>query len=142
MTQDKNTDATCTVAELKDLVRDFIRQRDWEQFHTPKDLGIGLSIEVAELLEHFRFRSDSEIEARLDQPQYRRKVGHELADVLYFVLALSNQLDFDASQLLREKMALSAKRYPIEKARGKNLKYTELDTEEERDLPKEEHGEA
>jgi len=120
-------DNACTVAELRDWVRAFVRQRDWEQFHTPKDLGIGLSIEAGELLEHFRFRTDEEIAERLQQTDFRRQVGHEVADVLYFVLALCNHLGFDAAELLHDKLALSARRYPPDLARGKNLKYTELD---------------
>ena len=120
-------DDACTVAELKEWVRAFVRRRDWEQFHTPKDLGIGLSIEAAELLEHFRFRTDDETAARLREDGFRRQVGHELADVLYFVLAMCNHLDFDAAELLRDKLEFNERRYPADKARGKNLKYTELD---------------
>ena len=80
-----------------------------------------------ELLEHFRFRSDDEIARRLQDEKFLQAVGHELADVLYFVLLMCNKLGLDATQTLREKLALSAARYPIELARGKNLKYTELD---------------
>ena len=92
-------DDTSTVTELKETIRQFVDEREWRQFHTPKDLAVGLSIEAAELLEHFRFRSNEEIE---------------------------EQLDMDASALLRENMAISARRYPVEKARGRNAKYTEL----------------
>ena len=77
-------------------------------------------------MEHFRFRSEEEIKERLRETASRQAVGHELADVLYFVLLMCEQLDMDASTLLREKMAISADRYPIEKARGRNAKYTEL----------------
>ena len=55
------TDQTCTIAQLKEQIRNFVKERDWEQFHTPKDLAIGLSVEAAELLEHFRFQSDTDI---------------------------------------------------------------------------------
>ncbi|MEC8646464.1 MAG: nucleotide pyrophosphohydrolase [Candidatus Latescibacterota bacterium] len=119
-------DNTSTVAELKGIVRQFVDERDWRQFHTPKDLAIGISVEAAELLEHFRFRSEEEIKERLKETASRQAVGHELADVLYFVLLMCEQLDMDASTLLREKMAISAGRYPVEKARGRNAKYTEL----------------
>ena len=120
-------DRTTTVDELKSQVRGFVTERDWDQFHFPKDLAIGLAIEAAELLEHFRFRSDEEIAALLGDDAYRREVGHELADVLYFVLLMCTNLRFDASSLLAEKLALSAQRYPIEMARGRNVKYTEFD---------------
>lgn len=124
-------DDSATVAQLKGLVRQFVRQRDWEQFHHPKDVAIGLSIEAAELLEHFRFRDNDEIRARLQRPDCRREIAHELADVLYFVLLMCDYLDFDATQILNDKLALSARRYPVERARGKNLKYTELEGTDE-----------
>lgn len=119
-------DDASTVTELKETIRQFVDEREWRQFHTPKDLAVGLSIEAAELLEHFRFRSNEEIEEQLKESASRQAIGHELADVLYFVLPICEQLDMDASALLREKMAISARRYPVEKARGRNAKYTEL----------------
>ena len=123
-------DHSTPVEALKEQARDFVRQRDWSQFHTPKDLAIGLCTEAAELLELFRFRRDDEIAARLQDPDFRRALGDELADALYFILLLSDNLQLDLSQSLRQKMALSAERYPVDKARGKNLKYTELDNRE------------
>ena len=79
-------DDASTVAELKGIIRQFVDERDWRQFHTPKDLAIGLSIEAAELLEHFRFRSEEEIKERLRETASRQAVGHELADafLLYY----------------------------------------------------------
>jgi dCTP diphosphatase len=128
----EKTDHTCTIAELKNEIRAFVRERDWEQFHFPKDLAIGLSIEAAELLEHFRFRSNEEIAERLQGPGFRQEVSHELADVLYFVLIMCDYLELDATTILAQKMAISAKRYPADKVRGRNLKYTEYESEEER----------
>jgi len=119
-----HSDSTTTIDTLRRSVRQFIEARDWDQFHTPKDLSIGLIIEAGELLEHFRFRSDAEITERLAELEFKQQVSDELADVLYFVLAVSNKLKIDLSSALDAKMALSARRYPIEKARGKNLKYT------------------
>lgn len=113
-----------TLSELTAQIRRFVEERDWAQFHTPKDLAIGLSTEAAEVLEHFRFRSDQEIAARLKDESFRRAVGHELADALYFVLLMCDRFGLDAAQMLEEKLAISAQRYPVEKARGKNLKYT------------------
>ena len=126
----RSSDHDRTVAELKTQIRRFVRERDWEQYHFPKDLAIGLSIEAAELLEHFRFRGNDEIAARLQDEAFLRDIGHELADVLYFVLLMCSYLDLDATTILEEKMALSATRYPVTKARGKNLKYTELEDQE------------
>mgnify|MGYP001202051372 FL=1 len=119
-------DETTPVSELKLLVRRFVEERDWDQFHTPKDLAIGLSVEAAELLEHFRFRSDEEMQLRLRDETRRAEIGHELADVLYFVLLMSANLGYDVSTILRQKLELSAHNYPVEQARGVNEKYTEL----------------
>jgi len=121
-----DNDAHTPVAELKAQVRRFVEERDWDQYHSPKDLAIGLSIEAAELLEHFRFRNDEEIAARLEDANLRREVGHELADVLYFVLLMGANLELDLTTALREKLVISGRRYPVEQSRGRNLKYTEL----------------
>ena len=126
----ETNDQTKTIAELKAQIRRFVRERDWEQYHFPKDLAIGLSIEAAELLEHFRFRSNDEIANRLKNETLLTDIGHELADVLYFVLLMCDYLDLDATHMLEEKLALSAAHYPVDKARGKNLKYTELNDQE------------
>ena len=121
-----DNDAHTPIAELKSRVRRFVEERDWDQYHSPKDLAIGLSIEAAELLEHFRFRDDEEIATRLENEDLRREVGHELADVLYFVLLMGANLELDLTTALREKLTISGRRYPVEQSRGKNLKYTEL----------------
>ena len=122
------TDSTTAVADLKEWIRQFVTERDWDQYHPPKDLAIGLSIEAGELLEHFRFRSDAEMTERLKDADQKQGVAHELADVLYFVLLMCANLDLDATTILREKLAISAQRYPVDQARGRNVKYTELDT--------------
>ena len=126
---DYRDDEATSVSELKGLVRRFVEERDWDQFHTPKDLAIGLSVEAAELLEHFRFRSDEEMEDRLRDEARRAEIGHELADVLYFVLLMSANLGYDVSMILRNKLELSARKYPVDQARGVNVKYTELNTD-------------
>ena len=125
----KISDQTCTIAQLKDQIRHFVEERDWEQFHTPKDLAIGLSVEAAELLEHFRFQSEAEVEEKLADKASLKDIGHELADVLYFVLLMCDRFGLDAAATLEEKLAVSAARYPIARARGKNLKYTQLERE-------------
>ena len=122
-----------TLSQLTAAIRRFVQERDWDQFHTPKDLAIGLSTEAAEVLEHFRFRSDGEIAQRLEDEDFCREVGHELADALYFVLLMCDRFGLDAAEMLQEKMAISAQRYPVDKARGKNLKYTEYQPPTESD---------
>jgi len=122
---DERNDESTPVSELKALVRRFVEERDWDQFHTPKDLAIGLCVEAAELLEHFRFRSNEEMEQRLLVEDRRTDIAHELADVLYFVLLMSANLGYDATTMLRDKLEVSARKYPVEQARGVNEKYTE-----------------
>ena len=124
--EESRSDDTAHVADLKARIRQFVTERDWDQYHFPKDLAIGLSIEAAEVLEHFRFRSNEECAARLEDPEFRRRLGHELADVLYFVLLMCANLGLDATRMLEEKLAISGDRYPVESARGRNLKYTEF----------------
>jgi len=119
-------DKTVPVAVLREEVREFITARDWDQFHPPKDLVIGLITEASELLALFRFRSEAEVETLLADEAFSESVRHELADCLYFILAISNKLDIDLVQALRDKMVLSASRYPIHLAAGRNVKYTDL----------------
>jgi NTP pyrophosphatase (non-canonical NTP hydrolase) len=126
---DERGDEATPVSELKALVRRFVEERDWDQFHTPKDLAIGLSVEAAELLEHFRFRSNEEMDQRLLMEDRRTDIAHELADVLYFVLLMSANLGYDVTTILRDKLEVSARKYPVAKARGVNEKYTELDSD-------------
>ncbi len=118
------SDQTTPLSILRQEVRQFITDRDWAQFHSPKDLAIGLIIEASELLELFRFRNEAEIEALLNEPTFRENLSHELADCLYFILAISHNLDIDMTVALRQKIAISAERYPVEIAKGRNDKYT------------------
>lgn len=113
-------DEQTSVAYLRSLVDRFCYERDWQQ--SPKDLSISMAVEAAKLLEHFRFRTDEEIEALLQHPHERQAVAHEIADVLYHVLALASSIDFDLSAVFRDKMALSAIRYPAPQSANRDLK--------------------
>lgn len=104
--------------ELIDLWVAFRDERDWEQFHNPKDLALGLSIEAAELNELFLWKKPEE--ADLD------KVKEELADVFGFALLLANHYKLDISEIVKAKLQQNAEKYPVEKAKGSNRKYTEL----------------
>jgi dCTP diphosphatase len=117
-------DGETTVGELKALVLEFTRERDWEQFHHPKDLGLALASEVGELLEHFRFKSDAQVKALLDDESAHREVAHELADCLWAVLRLASVCRVDLSSALFEKVDLASKKYPIDQSFGRNDKYT------------------
>jgi len=115
-----------SVAELKRKVQSFCEARDWDQFHNPKDLAIGIVTEASELLEEFRFRSESEGESLMDAAESHQRIEGELADVLFFLLRFAQMFDIDLPSVLKRKLEENERRYPVEKARGKNLKYTDL----------------
>lgn len=110
-------DAMTSVEQLRNLVRQFVRERDWEQFHSPKNLSMSLAIEAGELMEHFQW---------IDGPQSRAltetqiaAVGEELADVICYGIALANQLEIDLASTLIKKMRKNARKYPAEQFRGR-----------------------
>jgi NTP pyrophosphatase (non-canonical NTP hydrolase) len=115
-----------SIDELKLRVKSFCEARDWDQFHGPKDLAIGVSTEAAELLEHFRFQTDEQALALLNDPHSREEIEDELADVLFFLLRFSQRFDVDLNKALIRKIEKSERKYPVEKAKGKNTKYTKL----------------
>ena len=112
------------ISELQEALRRFAAERDWEQFHTPKNLAMSLSIEAAEVLEHFQWLTDEQ--SRNLRPEVREQVGHEIADVFLYLLQLADQLQIDPLTAAEEKLALNAAKYPVEKAKGSSKKYTEL----------------
>jgi NTP pyrophosphatase (non-canonical NTP hydrolase) len=113
------SDDQTTVAELRDVVRQFVDERDWHQFHSPKNLSMSLAIEVAELMEHFQWITTDEAWKVGQGDEKREPVREELADVLCYVLALANELDVDLSSALADKMVKNARKYPIEEYRGR-----------------------
>lgn len=115
-----------TIQELIEEVKAFCEARDWDQFHGPKDLAIGVITEASELLEHFRFQSDEQSLELLKDPHVREEIEDELADVLFFVLRFSQRFDVDLEKALIRKLEKSERKYPVEKAKGKNTKYTKL----------------
>ncbi len=119
-------DPDTNIQELKEQIRAFCERRDWDKYHNAKDLAIGIITESSELLEHFRFKSEAEVEEMLKSPEQKGKISEEMADVLYFLLRLAQRYDIDLSDALKRKMELNEKRYPVEKARGSSKKYTEL----------------
>lgn len=110
--------------EWREMVRQFVADRDWDRHHNPKNLAICLTVEAAEVLEHFIWLPEAE-SAQLDAAK-RRAVGHELADVMQGVIRLADLLGIDLDAAFREKMALNCAKYPPEKVRGRAVKYTEL----------------
>jgi dCTP diphosphatase len=121
-----DTDKKRTIDELLDICIKYRDERDWKQFHNPKDLTLALSIEVAEVLEHFRFKNNDEIEKYFFDEENKKQVAHEVADILYFVLLLSDTLEIDLVESFKEKMKIAEKKYPVHLAKGCNKKYNEL----------------
>lgn len=114
-----------TIHEAMELVRRFCEERDWDKFHDPKDLAIGMVTESSELLELFRFKSDEECRAIIDDVR-SQDVRDELADVFYFVLRFAQKNDIDLYDALSRKIERNREKYPVEKSRGSNRKYDEL----------------
>lgn len=113
------SDETTTVADLRDLVREFVDERDWEQFHAPKNVSMALAIEAAELMEHFQWISVEASRQIGGQPDRLAAVAEELADVLCYGLALANTLQIDISQTMADKMRKNREKYPVERFKGK-----------------------
>jgi NTP pyrophosphatase (non-canonical NTP hydrolase) len=113
------SDDTTTVTELKDAMRRFVAERDWERFHTPKSLVMGLSVEAAELMEHFLWVGNKESRDVVHDRQRLGEVADEMADVACYLLALGNTLGIDLSEAIRQKLAKNAVKYPADKYRAK-----------------------
>jgi hypothetical protein len=120
------SDATTTVDELKNRVLAFARVRDWEQFHAPKNLSMALATEAGELMEHFLWASPEQSRQIVADPVKRAKIAEELADVVIYALEFANITGLDVAAAVETKMAANAQKYPVEKAKGRSDKYTEL----------------
>ena len=120
------TDGNTTVAELKTRVLAFVRERDWEQFHSPKNLSMALAAETGELMEHFLWATPEQSQAIAADAAKRANIADELADVVIYALEFANITGLDVAAAIEAKMAANAKKYPVEKARGRSEKYTEL----------------
>lgn len=128
-------DAATTLADIKEATLAFTRERNWEQFHHPKDLGLALAIEVGELLEHFRYLDNVQIAERLREPKQQREFAHELADCLFLLARLAGVCSIDLAAAFEEKVALAAQKYPIETVSGKPFKYSHYATPAPADKP-------
>lgn len=118
------TDGDTTIAYLREQVRAFVHERDWEQFHNPKDLAGAIAIEAAELMEVFLWMSGAQAAEAACQPGTRRRIEEELADVLILCLSLANRLDLDLAGVFLAKLRANAEKYPAAQARGSAAKYT------------------
>ena len=112
------------IDSLTDKVIQFRDKRNWRQFHNPKDVALSLVLEAAEVMEHFQWKSKEDVEKYIET--HRNDIAEELADVLYWVLLMSHDLDIDIGKALKEKIRKNKQRYPVKKARGRYTKYTQL----------------
>ena len=109
--------------ELKSNIKKFIRARDWEQYHAPKNLALALSVEAAEIVEIFQWKKAEEPLNPSEQEHLRQEIG----DVLVYLLELADKFEIDIIEAAKDKMLLNGKKYPVEKAKGKADKYTEYE---------------
>lgn len=109
---------------LRNSLRAFAAERDWDQFHSPKNLAMALSVEAAELLEHFQWLTDKESRNLSDAT--RQEVAEEIADVLLYLIRIADKLDVDLGKVAQQKIALNAIKYPVELAHGNATKHSKL----------------
>ena len=125
MSKEMTNDAR-TINDAMELVKEFCEERDWDQFHNPKDLAIGMATESAELLELFRFRTNEQCMEMMSDPSRSEDIKDELADVFYFVLRFAQKNGIDLYEALSQKIDKNRKRYPIDKRKSSNRKYDEF----------------
>jgi dCTP diphosphatase len=114
------------VSLLREAIGLFARERDWEPFHSPKNLAMALSAEVGELVELFQWLSEDDSRRVACEPATARRVRDEIADVLLYLVRLAAVLDVDLDEAVRSKLAANARKYPVERARGNAKKYSDL----------------
>ena len=112
------------IEELQKRVIDFRNERDWAQYHNPKDLAISLSLEASELLEIFQWKNSAEVAALKDNTESLQRIKEEIGDILIYALTLSHEFNFNSAEVILDKIVLNAKKYPVEKAKGRADKYT------------------
>jgi dCTP diphosphatase len=109
--------------ELRDTIRAFIRERDWEQFHSPKNLAMALSVEVAEIVEHFQWLTEEQ--SKNLPPEKLAEIRQEIGDVMIYLTELADKLGIDPVEAAKAKVEINGKKYPADLVKGKASKYTE-----------------
>jgi dCTP diphosphatase len=112
------------LADLRQRLRDFAKDRDWDQYHSPKNLAAALCVEAAELLEHFQWVTEES--SRSLSPAQLERVREEIADVFLYLIRLADKPDVDLLEAAASKIEVNAQKYPVEKAKGTSRKYSEL----------------
>ena len=119
-------DHKTNIQELKENVKRFCDERDWDQYHNAKELAISLVNESSELLAHFRYKSEDQIEGLFEDKEKRQQIVEEMSDVFYNLLLLAQRYDIDLTSSFLEKMKKNALKYPVSKSKGSNVKYDDL----------------
>ena len=112
------------LSQLNDDINLFVKERDWDQFQTPKNLSMALIVEAAELVEHFQWMRPEESDSLTNDK--KSNVAEELADILIYTVRLANRLGVNLEQAAKDKLTKNSRKYPVEKVRGRATKYTEL----------------
>lgn len=113
-----------TLKELREVIIKLRDERDWKQFHTPKDVAISINLEAAELLEHFQWKNEKEI--KLYIKDHKKEISEELSDILSYILIMSHDLKIDLGDVFIKKRQADKKKYPVAKAKGRHTKYNKL----------------
>jgi NTP pyrophosphatase (non-canonical NTP hydrolase) len=115
---------TTEIESLQQALRGFAAERDWDQFHSPKNLATALAVEAAEILEHFQWLTEEQSQSLPEAK--RNEVADELADVLLYLVRLADKMDIDLMAAAKGKLQKNSQKYPVDKAKGSSAKYTEL----------------
>ncbi len=113
-----------SISELTAQIQTFVDARDWRQFHNAKDLAVAIAAEAGELMQHFVWQQEEQIEKRLEKN--REEIASEIADVAILLFEFADNLGMNLGEVMQAKIARNDIRYPVEKSRGNNLKYSEL----------------
>tara|TARA_Y100000591_G_C21553170_1_gene554741 strand:- start:301 stop:663 length:363 start_codon:yes stop_codon:yes gene_type:complete len=119
------TKESINIEVIKKKLRDFSKERNWEQYHSPKNLVMALSVEVAELVEIFQWSNEGGLDVIEDADQ-KIKIEKEIADIFNYLVKLIDMLDIDIEEVSLNKIKENAKKYPIDKVKGRSAKYSEL----------------
>lgn len=117
-------DSSTTINDLKDIIKKFIEEREWQQYHSPKNLSMQIAAESAELMELFLWIESKDSISSIEKN--REAVEHEIADIAHALICFCIRTNIDLAAAIEKKMALNAQKYPIEKSKGKCVKYTQL----------------
>ena len=126
-------DSETKLQEIKEMLRTFAKEREWGEYHTPKDLSIAIATEAAEIMDHFRFRNGKDLEEYLASPRNMKDISHEIADVFSFLVRLADELNVDLAAAVKEKMEINEKRYPVETSiRSGWMRIKQMENEKEK----------